>query len=182
MQRKIAWIGAALLTLALTACDDKTESAPTPAPPPPSSSPAAPSSSSVAPPSSSSAAPTSTEAEGPDPSKAGGIARYTKFLRAVGAQDLDVVCEIAAPAAKKAEKDGFGPCKQTMTMMFGMISAKQKEALRGATIDPAAVKTISATQIQVPSNAIKASVKFTDSDFGNQTLKFQGGDWYIYDM
>ncbi|WP_370943742.1 hypothetical protein AB5J62_32105 [Amycolatopsis sp. cg5] len=181
MQRKFAWIGAALLTLTLTACDDKTESAPAPAPPSPSSSsPVSP----TAPPSSSeSPTPTpATKDNGPDSSKEGGIARYTKYLHAVGAQDLDVVCEIAGPAAKKAEKDGFGPCKSTMTMMFGMISAKQKEALRTATIDTAAVKTVSATQIQIPAKAVKASVKFAENELGTQTLKFEGGDWFIYDM
>ncbi|SDX54613.1 hypothetical protein SAMN05421504_10365 [Amycolatopsis xylanica] len=178
MQRKLAWIGAALLALALTACDDKTESAPPPSPVPSSSAPApttAPSSSSASP------TPTSEKAEGSDSSVEGGIARYTKFLRALGNQDLDVLCDIGAPAAKKAEKDGFGPCKQTMTIMFGMISAKQKEALRSATIDAAAVKKVSATQIQIPAKAIKASVKFAENELGTQTLKFEGGDWFVYD-
>lgn len=181
MQRTIAWIGAALLALTLTACDDKTESAPPPAPAPPSSS-AAPSSPSAAPSPTAAPSSTKTEAEGPDSSVAGGIARYTKYLHAIGAEDLAVVCDVAGPGAKKAEKDGFGPCKTTMTMMFGMISPKQKEALRAATIDAAAVKKVSATQIEIPAKAIKASVKFGASDLGDATLRFAGGDWFIYDV
>jgi hypothetical protein len=107
------------------------------------------------------------------------LKRFEEYLHAVGNENLDVVCEIAGPAAKKAERDGFGPCRQTMPIMFQMISPAQKQALKTATVDAKQV-TAKPGKIDVPAKAIRAgSVKFTSSDFGDNTMTFQNGQWFI---
>ncbi|WP_326567131.1 hypothetical protein VSH64_35575 [Amycolatopsis rhabdoformis] len=158
--------------------------------PAPSAIPTAPATSS-APPSSSAQtqAPTPTPAatqtsstqSGSEKSTAGAIARYETFLHAVGKEDLATTCEIAAPAAKKAEDEGFGPCEKTFPITFQMISAAQKTALRSATVDRARVIESSSTKVEIPAAAVKAAVKFTDSDLGDSTLEYRSGQWYITD-
>jgi hypothetical protein len=127
-----------------------------------------------APPSSSSppAAGTTTEAA---------LKRFEDYLHAVGNENLDVVCEIAGPAAKKAEEEGVGPCRQSIPIMFRMISPAQKQALKTATVDAKQV-TVKAGTIEVPAKAVRAgSVKFTSSDLGDFTMTFQDGQWFITD-
>ena len=123
---------------------------------------------------------TTTAAPPVGPTVEGAIARYEDFLHAVGAEDVATVCEIAGPAAKKAEDQGFGPCEQTIPMMFGMISPAQKQALTTATVDPAQV-TGGGTAVSIPAAAIQAVVPFTSSDIGDAELAFQGGQWFMVD-
>jgi hypothetical protein len=123
---------------------------------------------------------TTTDAAPVGPTVEGAIARYEAYLHAVGAEDVATVCEIAGPAAKQAEEEGFGPCEQTMPMMFGMISPAQKQALRAATVDPAKV-TGSGTTASIPASAIRAAVAFTSSDIGDATLEYTGGQWFVTD-
>ncbi|WP_236790905.1 hypothetical protein [Amycolatopsis sp. GM8] len=138
-------------------------------------------------PSSTPAAPPSTPASTPQATStrqsasAGAIERYETFLHAVGKEDLATACEIAAPAAKKAEDEGFGPCEQTFPVTFQMISPAQKRALQGATVDQAKVKKDSATKVEIPASAVKATAKFTDSDLGDAVLEYRGGQWYVTD-
>ncbi|ALG09883.1 hypothetical protein [Kibdelosporangium phytohabitans] len=109
------------------------------------------------------------------------LARFEEYLHAVGNENLDVVCDIAGPGAKKAEQEGFGPCRKTMPVMFRMISATQKQALRTATVDTKQV-TAKPGEVKVPAKAIKAgTVKFTSSDLGDRTITFQNGQWYVTD-
>ncbi|MGW4482358.1 hypothetical protein ACWEOE_00830 [Amycolatopsis sp. NPDC004368] len=118
---------------------------------------------------------------GSEQSAAGAIARYEAFLHAVGKEDLATACEIAGPAAKKAEDEGWGPCEQTFPITFQMISAQQKAALRGATVDSGRVTETSSTKVEIPATAIRASVKFTDSDIGDATMEYRGGKWFVID-
>ncbi|SMD25628.1 hypothetical protein [Kibdelosporangium aridum] len=116
-----------------------------------------------------------------DDTKAGALERFEQYLHAVGNEDLDTVCEIAGPGAKKAEQQGFGTCRQTMPVMFGMISPAQKKALQTATVDPSQVTEKPGT-VEVPAKAIRAgSVKFTSSNLGDYTLTFMNGQWFITD-
>jgi endonuclease/exonuclease/phosphatase family metal-dependent hydrolase len=140
-------------------------------------------SSDVPPPTTSSAPPTTTTTTTTapaGPTTEGAIARYEKFLHAVGASDIATMCEIAGPAAKQAEDQGFGPCEQTMPVTLSMISAEQKAALAKATVDPAKVTAQGAT-VQIPATAVTAAVPFTSGDLGDAVLSYQGGEWFITD-
>lgn len=114
------------------------------------------------------------------PTKEGAIARYEQYLHAVGAADVATICDIAGPAAKQAEDQGFGPCEQTIPVTLGMISAAQKQALTTATVDPAQV-TGDATTVSIPAAAIRAAVQFTDGDIGDATMGFLDGQWFVTD-
>ncbi|MEW2519067.1 hypothetical protein [Actinacidiphila alni] len=113
--------------------------------------------------------------------KAGAIQRYEQFLHAVGREDLDTVCDVAGPAAKKAEDEGLGPCRSTFPVTFKMISPTQKKALRSATVDPARVVVETPDKIEMPADSVRASVTFTDSEIGSSTLEYLKNDWYITD-
>ncbi|MEV4600557.1 hypothetical protein AB0K15_24530 [Amycolatopsis sp. NPDC049253] len=177
--------GAALL---IAGCSSSVGGSAAPASP---ANPAAPSAAaSSAPPSTPTQPATSTSAtstqagstqSGSEKSTAGAITRYEAFLHAVGKEDLATSCEIAGPAAKKAEDEGWGPCEQTFPITFQMISAQQKAALRGATIDPGRVTETSSTKVQIPATAIRAAVKFSDSDIGDATMEYRGGQWFVID-
>lgn len=145
--------------------------------PPPSTSAAAPSATTSVPPTTSAAASTSAQV----PSGDGAVERYEALLHAIGKQDVATACEIAGPAAKQAEDEGLGPCEQTFPIMFGMISPTQKKALQTATIDESKVVEKSATKVEIPVSAVKASVKFTESDLGDAVLEKRGGTWYMID-
>ncbi|MGV9295897.1 hypothetical protein [Amycolatopsis sp. NPDC003676] len=166
-------MGAALL---IASCSG--ESGGTASPAPSSAPSAAPVSSSAAKPSpSTSAAPSSSVAEA-----TGGdaVERYEAFMHAAGKEDLATVCEIAGPAAKKAENEGMGPCEKTMPMAFQLISPTQKKALQTATVDRSKIKQ-GAKRVEIPARAVKASVKFTDSDLGDAVMENRGGKWYVVD-
>ncbi|MBN9745091.1 hypothetical protein DMP23_29120 [Amycolatopsis sp. A1MSW2902] len=166
-------VGAALL---ISSCSGESGGTAAPAPSAPSSAPA--SSSAAQPSPSTSAAPaTSSAAE-----STGGDAvdRYEAFMHAAGRQDLATVCEIAGPAAKQAEDQGMGPCEKTMPMAFQLISPAQKKALQTATVDRSKIKE-GAKRVEIPARAVKASVKFTDSDLGDAVMENRGGKWYVVD-
>jgi hypothetical protein len=147
-------------------------SAPTPGTPALSSpSPAAP------PPTATTSARQSTSAK----PAAGAIERYEVYLHALGRQDVATACEVAGPAAKKAEDQGLGPCQQTFPMMFQLVSPAQKRALQAATVDRARVLERSATKVEIPATAVRASTSFTDSDLGDATLEYLRGQWYVTD-
>ncbi|MEV6895977.1 hypothetical protein [Amycolatopsis sp. NPDC051372] len=146
---------------------------------PPAATPSAPPLSSTQPATSSSA--TSSQPATSEKSTAGAIARYETFLHAVGKEDLATTCEIAAPAAKKAQDEGWGPCEKTFPITFQMISTTQKQALRSATVDRGRVTESSSTKVEIPAAAVRASVKFTDSDLGDATLEYRGGQWFVTD-
>lgn len=112
---------------------------------------------------------------------AAAIARFEDYLHAVGAEDIDTVCEIAGPAAKQAEDEGFGPCEQTFQVTFALISPQQKQVLKTATVDPALVEVSSPREVQVPAGAVRPAGTFTDHDLGDTTLAYQNGNWFIID-
>jgi hypothetical protein len=110
----------------------------------------------------------------------GAVERYETFLHAVGREDVATACEIAAPAAKKAEDEGFGPCEQTLPITFKLFSAAQRKALLTATVDRGSV-TQSSKKVEIPAKAVRAGVKFTDSDLGDAVLELRNGAWYVTD-
>jgi hypothetical protein len=124
--------------------------------------------------------PTSTTAGKTPRTTAGAIQRMEKFLHALGSGDIATLCEIAGPAAKQAEDEGFGPCETTMAQMHGMVSAAQLAALRDATVDPAKV-TGDGARVEIPASAVRAATPFTSSDLGDYTLEYRSDDWYIVD-
>ncbi|MEW2175064.1 hypothetical protein AB0890_01780 [Streptomyces sp. NPDC005406] len=113
--------------------------------------------------------------------KEGAVQRYEQYLHAVGREDITTVCEVAGPAAKQAEDQGFGPCTSTFVVTFQMISPAQKKALRTATVDPQRVEVLTPAKVEIPTDAIKASVTFSESDLGSSTLEYLKNNWYITD-
>lgn len=113
--------------------------------------------------------------------KEGAIQRYEQYLHAVGREDIATVCEVAGPAAKQAEDQGFGPCASTFVVTFQMISPAQKKALRAATVDPQRVDVLTLAKVEIPTAAIRASVTFSESELGSSTLEYLEGNWYITD-
>jgi hypothetical protein len=111
----------------------------------------------------------------------GAIQRYEQYLHALGREDIDTVCEVAGPAAKQAEDQGFGPCTSTYVAVFQMISPEQKKALQTATVDPQRIAVRTPEKIEMPVEAIRASVTFSESDLGSSTLEYLKNDWYITD-
>ncbi len=113
--------------------------------------------------------------------KEGAIQRYEQYLHALGREDIDTVCEVARPAAKKAQDEGFGPCTSTYSAVFQMISPAQKKALQTATVDPQRITVRTPDKIEMPVEAVKASATFSESDLGSYTLEYLKNDWYITD-
>jgi hypothetical protein len=113
--------------------------------------------------------------------KNGAVQRYEQFLHAVGNQDLDTVCEVAGPAAKKAEDEGLGPCRTTFPITFQLIPPEKRKALQTATVDPAQVQRKSAGEFTIPVGAIKASTTFGEDELGDATMSYLGGNWYVTD-
>ncbi|MFD0339636.1 hypothetical protein ACFVH0_13215 [Streptomyces sp. NPDC127117] len=111
----------------------------------------------------------------------GAIQRYEQYLHAVGHEDLDTVCEVAGPAAKKAQDEGLGPCTATYPVVFQMISPVQKKALQTATVDPRRIVVSTPDKIEMPTAAVRASVTFSESELGSCTLEYLKNDWYITD-
>jgi hypothetical protein len=121
------------------------------------------------------------ESSGGDASIEAAVVRAEDFLHAVGEGDIDTICEIAGPAAKQAEDQGFGPCESTFAVTLDMISPEQAAALREATIDPSRIEKRTTGEVEVPVEAVVASVPFTESDLGSFTLNYQDGDWFVVD-
>ncbi|MFB9573823.1 hypothetical protein [Streptomyces yanii] len=120
--------------------------------------------------------------DGPTPrTKEGAIHRYEQYLHALGREDIDTVCEVAGPAAKKAQDQGLGPCTSTYTAVFQMISPTQKKALQTATVDPERIAVRTPDKIEMPVEAVRASATFSESDLGSYTLEYLKNDWYITD-
>ncbi|MEV0375770.1 hypothetical protein AB0I10_39565 [Streptomyces sp. NPDC050636] len=113
--------------------------------------------------------------------KKGAIQRYEQYLHALGRQDIDTVCEVAGPAAKKAQDQGLGPCTSTYTTVFQMISPAQKKALKTATVDPQRIAVHTPDKIEMPVEAVRASATFSESDLGSYTLQYLKNNWYITD-
>jgi len=106
------------------------------------------------------------------------LARYVKFLHALGASDATTICDIAGPAMKKAEAQ-VGPCPTAYRIVFAMISPAQRNALRAATVDRARITVRSPHEVFVPVTAVKASVPFGSEDLGDYTMQYQDGQWYV---
>ena len=113
--------------------------------------------------------------------KEAAIRRYEQYLHALGREDIDTVCEVAGPAAKKAEDEGLGPCTSTYASVFQMISPTQKKALQTATVDPQRVDVRTPDKIEMPVESVKSSATFSESDLGSYTLEYLKNDWYITD-
>jgi hypothetical protein len=113
--------------------------------------------------------------------KEGAIQRYEQYLHALGREDIDTVCDVAGPAAKKAQDQGLGPCTSTYAVVFQMISPAQKKALRTATVDPQRIEVRTPDKFEIPVEAVRASATFTESDLGDCTLEYLKNDWYITD-
>jgi hypothetical protein len=124
--------------------------------------------------------PTSTTTGKTPHTTAGAIQRMEKFLHALGSGDIATLCDIAGPAAKQAEDEGFGPCESTMKVTHDMVSAEQQAALREATVDPAKV-TADGGRVEIPASAVRAATPFTSSDLGDSILEYRGDDWYVVD-
>lgn len=62
-----------------------------------------------------------------------------------------------------------------------MISPEQKKALQTATVDPQRIAVRTPEEIEMPVEAIRASVTFSESDLGSSTLEYLKNDWYITD-
>jgi hypothetical protein len=139
---------------------------------------------STAPPSTPTTAAPLTTAQQPTATPAkrasGAVERYETYLHAVGEEDVATACEIAAPAAKKAEDEGFGPCEKTLPITFQLFSSAQRKALQSATVDRGSV-TVGSTKTEIPAKAVRAGVKFTDHDLGDAVLELRGGAWYVTD-
>ncbi|MFG2632077.1 hypothetical protein [Streptomyces sp. NPDC048473] len=113
--------------------------------------------------------------------KEGAIQRYEQYLHALGREDIDTVCEVAGPAAKKAQDQGLGPCTSTYAVVVQMISPAQKKALQTATVDPQRIAVRTPDRIEMPVEAVRASATFSESDLGSYTLEYLKNDWYIID-
>ncbi|MBJ3809157.1 hypothetical protein [Streptomyces flavofungini] len=113
--------------------------------------------------------------------KEGAIQRYEQYLHALGREDIDGVCDVAGPAAKKAEDQGLGPCTSTYVTVFKMISPPQKTALKTATVDPKRIVVRTPEKIEMPVAAVKSSATFSESDLGSYTLEYLKNNWYITD-
>ncbi|MGG7576079.1 hypothetical protein [Streptomyces sirii] len=113
--------------------------------------------------------------------KEGAIQRYERYLHALGREDIDTVCEVAGPAAKKAQDQGLGPCTSTYRAVFQMVSPAQKKALQTATVDPHRIAVRTPDKIEMPVEAVRASATFSESDLGSYTLEYLKNDWYITD-
>ncbi|MFH8573924.1 hypothetical protein [Streptomyces sp. NPDC017993] len=113
--------------------------------------------------------------------KEAAIQRYEQYLHALGREDIDTVCEVAGPAAKKAQDQGIGPCTSTYATVFQMISPAQKQALKTATVDPQRIAVRTPAKIEMPVEAVRASATFSESDLGSYTLEYLKNDWYITD-
>jgi hypothetical protein len=111
----------------------------------------------------------------------GAIQRYEQYLHALGHEDIDTVCEVAGPAAKKAQDQGLGPCASTYAVVFQMISPAQKKALQTATVDPQRIIVRTPDKIEMPVEAVRSSATFSESDLGSYTLEYLKDDWYITD-
>ncbi|AJE84500.1 hypothetical protein SLNWT_4124 [Streptomyces albus] len=128
--------------------------------------------------------PSATPPTGDQPApktKEGAIKRYEQYLHALGREDINTVCEVAGPAAKKAENQGLGPCTSTYTAVFKMISPAQKTALRTATVDPGRVVVRTPAKVEMPVAAVKSEATFSESDLGSYTLEYLKDEWYITD-
>ncbi|WP_208921508.1 hypothetical protein [Streptomyces capitiformicae] len=113
--------------------------------------------------------------------KEGAIQRYEQYLHALGHEDIDTICEVAGPAAKKAQDQGLGPCTSTYAVVFQMISPAQKKALQTATVDPQRIIVRTPDKIEMPVEAVRSSAAFSESDLGSYTLEYLKDDWYITD-
>lgn len=113
--------------------------------------------------------------------QAGAIQRYEQYLHALGREDIDTVCEVAGPGAKKAQDEGLGPCTSTFAVVFQMISPVQKKALQTATVDPQRIIVRTPDKIDMPAEVVRASVTFSESELGNSTLEYLKNNWYITD-
>ncbi|TXL91937.1 hypothetical protein EW053_05225 [Streptomyces sp. IB2014 016-6] len=129
--------------------------------------------------------PADPPAEQPAPNapktKEGAIQRYEEFLHAVGREDIDTVCEVAGPAAKQAEDQGFGPCESTFVITFRMIPPEKKKALQTATVDPGGVTETAPDKFEIPAEAVRASVTFSESEIGSSTMGYMKDKWYVVD-
>lgn len=114
--------------------------------------------------------------------KEGAIQRYEQFLHAVGREDLDTICEVAAPAAKKAEDDGFGPCRSTFPITFQMIPDSQQKAMLTATVDPKLVVMQGSAKVVIPLSAVKSTPALSEAGMGDSaTVEFINNNWYVTD-
>jgi hypothetical protein len=108
------------------------------------------------------------------------IARYEQYLHAIGAGDVATVCEIAGPAAKKAEAEGFGSCEQGISIMLSMYSPKEKTALRSATVDPAKV-TVRGRTVQIPHAAHRVAIPMDSYSLPDSEMSYVDGQWFLTD-
>jgi hypothetical protein len=174
--RALPFLTTGVLALVLAGCSGGGNDSAAPAP---SSTPTPPVTVTASPTPTTTPQPTTTSPSTPA-KPAGAVERYEAYLHAVGDEDVTTACEIAAPAAKKAEDEGFGPCEKTLPISFQLFSAGQRKALRTATVDRGRV-TEGAKKVEIPAKAVQAGVKFTSGDLGDAVLELRGGKWYITD-
>jgi hypothetical protein len=114
------------------------------------------------------------------PATEGAIARYERFLHAVGAADVPTVCEIVGDALEK-ENPGLGSCETIAGTGFTLLSAAQKQAFRGATVDPKKVIAQGGT-VRIPASAVRAAAPLTADDIGDTTMSYRDGQWYATEL
>jgi hypothetical protein len=121
-----------------------------------------------------------TEPAGPGPTTEGAIARYERYLHAVGAADVPTVCEIVGDALEK-QNPGLGSCETIAGTGFTLLSAAQKQAFRGATVDPKKVTAQGGT-VTIPAGAVRAAAPLTADDIGDTTMSYRDGQWYATEL
>ncbi|MFH8739413.1 MULTISPECIES: hypothetical protein [unclassified Streptomyces] len=62
-----------------------------------------------------------------------------------------------------------------------MISPAQKKALQTATVDPQRVVELTPDRFEMPTESIRSSVTFSESDLGDSTMEYMKDEWYIVD-
>lgn len=107
----------------------------------------------------------------------GAIGRYEDYLHAVGASELDTMCEIAEPAMAAVS----GDCESNFRIMLGMFSPEQLEALTTATIDASQVTRHSGGAVDIPASAVRSDADFGPNDLGDVTMEYRDDNWFIVD-
>ena len=116
---------------------------------------------------------------GSDTSVSTAVDRFEDFLHAMGDEDIDLLCEIAEPAARIGEEQGFGSCEETFAMTLSTLSGEQKTALSHAGVRTSKVQENEDGTVFFPVECIDADVTFTERNLSSFTMEYQGTDWFV---
>ncbi|WP_203557864.1 hypothetical protein [Streptomyces sp. S4.7] len=62
-----------------------------------------------------------------------------------------------------------------------MIPPEKKKALQTATVDPGGVTETAPDKFEIPAEAVRASVTFSESEIGSSTMGYVKDEWYVVD-